>query len=121
MTTFPLLLLLLPLFADTNLPTAFRYPQVINAALTLAARPTSKVAQDNMEVFKQSWLNQVSGKSRPFQLSVCLLLLHATVLSLQVDSDIANGQMPIKRRIVLCSVTKPNSHGWKNLEKNTKT
>nr|CAB3234268.1 catenin alpha-2 [Phallusia mammillata] len=34
-------------------------PQVINAALTLAARPTSKVAQDNMNVFKESWLNQV--------------------------------------------------------------
>jgi len=34
-------------------------PQVINAALTLAARPTSKIAQDNMDVFKNSWLNQV--------------------------------------------------------------
>ena len=34
-------------------------PQVINAALTLAARLTSKVVQDNMEVFKNSWLSQV--------------------------------------------------------------
>ncbi|CAK8697210.1 unnamed protein product [Clavelina lepadiformis] len=34
-------------------------PQVINAALTLAARPTSQVAQENMAVFKNSWLNQV--------------------------------------------------------------
>lgn len=32
---------------------------MINAALTLAARPNSKVAQDNMEVFKNSWINQV--------------------------------------------------------------
>nr|XP_002131748.1 catenin alpha-2 [Ciona intestinalis] len=34
-------------------------PQVINAALTLAARPSSKIAQDNMNVFKDAWLNQV--------------------------------------------------------------
>ncbi|XP_072263003.1 catenin alpha-2 [Pyxicephalus adspersus] len=34
-------------------------PQVINAALTLAARPQSKVAQDNMDVFKDQWERQV--------------------------------------------------------------
>ncbi|XP_073505282.1 catenin alpha-2 isoform X1 [Phyllobates terribilis] len=34
-------------------------PQVINAALTLAARPHSKVAQDNMDVFKDQWEKQV--------------------------------------------------------------
>ncbi|KAK1886953.1 Catenin alpha-2 [Dissostichus eleginoides] len=34
-------------------------PQVINAALTLAARPGSKVAQDNMDVFKDQWEKQV--------------------------------------------------------------
>nr|XP_022914685.1 catenin alpha isoform X3 [Onthophagus taurus] len=34
-------------------------PEVINAARILAARPRSKVAQENMEAFKQSWENQV--------------------------------------------------------------
>ena len=34
-------------------------PQVINAARILAARPRSKVAQENMEVFKSAWVNQV--------------------------------------------------------------
>uniref|UniRef100_T1JG57 Catenin alpha n=1 Tax=Strigamia maritima TaxID=126957 RepID=T1JG57_STRMM len=34
-------------------------PQVINAARILAARPRSKVAQENMEVFKEAWENQV--------------------------------------------------------------
>lgn len=34
-------------------------PQVINAARVLAARPRSKVAQDNMEVFRQAWENEV--------------------------------------------------------------
>lgn len=34
-------------------------PEVINAARILAARPKSKVAQENMEAFKQSWENQV--------------------------------------------------------------
>lgn len=34
-------------------------PQVINAARVLAARPRSKVALDNMEVFRQAWENQV--------------------------------------------------------------
>lgn len=34
-------------------------PQVINAALILAARPNSKVAQENMEAYRQSWENQV--------------------------------------------------------------
>ena len=32
---------------------------MINAALTLAARPQSKVAQDNMDVFKDQWEKQV--------------------------------------------------------------
>lgn len=35
------------------------FTQVINAALTLAARPQSKVAQDNMDVFKDQWEKQV--------------------------------------------------------------
>ncbi|XP_037091694.1 catenin alpha-like isoform X2 [Pollicipes pollicipes] len=34
-------------------------PQVINAARVLASRPKSKVAQDNMEVFRAAWENQV--------------------------------------------------------------
>nr|CAI5850476.1 unnamed protein product [Callosobruchus analis] len=34
-------------------------PEVINAARILAARPRSKVAQENMEAFRQSWENQV--------------------------------------------------------------
>ncbi|KAG8038484.1 hypothetical protein G9C98_006180 [Cotesia typhae] len=34
-------------------------PQVINAARVLAARPQSRVALDNMEVFRQAWENQV--------------------------------------------------------------
>ena len=34
-------------------------PEVINAARILAARSRSKVAQENMEAFKQSWENQV--------------------------------------------------------------
>ena len=34
-------------------------PQVINAARVLAARPRSKVAQENIEVFKDTWINQV--------------------------------------------------------------
>ncbi|KAF4518275.1 hypothetical protein B566_EDAN005843 [Ephemera danica] len=34
-------------------------PQVINAARILAARPRSKVAQENMEVFREAWENQV--------------------------------------------------------------
>ncbi|XP_055783821.1 catenin alpha-1-like isoform X3 [Salvelinus fontinalis] len=34
-------------------------PQVINAALALAAKPNSKVAQDNMDLFKDSWEKQV--------------------------------------------------------------
>ena len=33
--------------------------QVINAARTLAARPRSKAARENMDVFKTSWENQV--------------------------------------------------------------
>lgn len=34
-------------------------PQVINAARILAARPRSKVAQENMDVFKDAWERQV--------------------------------------------------------------
>lgn len=42
------------------MPTSYHPPlQVINAALTLAARPQSKVAQDNMDVFKDQWEKQV--------------------------------------------------------------
>lgn len=33
--------------------------QVINAALALAAKPNSKVAQDNMDAFKDQWEKQV--------------------------------------------------------------
>ncbi|XP_026688535.1 catenin alpha [Diaphorina citri] len=35
------------------------YTQVINAARILAARPRSKVAQENMDVFKEAWDSQV--------------------------------------------------------------
>lgn len=34
-------------------------PQVINAARILAARPKSKVALENMDVFREAWENQV--------------------------------------------------------------
>uniref|UniRef100_A0A0K8TL21 Putative alpha-catenin n=1 Tax=Tabanus bromius TaxID=304241 RepID=A0A0K8TL21_TABBR len=34
-------------------------PQVINAALILVARPNSKVAQENMDAYRQAWENQV--------------------------------------------------------------
>lgn len=34
-------------------------PQVINAAMILAVRPNSKVAQENMEAYRQAWENQV--------------------------------------------------------------
>ena len=34
-------------------------PQVINAARVLAARPRSKVALENMDVFKDAWEKQV--------------------------------------------------------------
>lgn len=34
-------------------------PQVKNAALILAARPNSKIAQENMEAYRLSWENQV--------------------------------------------------------------
>ena len=33
--------------------------QVINAARTLAARPRSRAARENMDVFKTSWESQV--------------------------------------------------------------
>ena len=33
--------------------------QVINAARVLAARPKSKVAQENIDVFRDAWINQV--------------------------------------------------------------
>ena len=32
---------------------------MINAARVLASRPRSKVAQDNMDVFRNAWENQV--------------------------------------------------------------
>mgnify|MGYP003327059751 CR=1 FL=1 len=35
-------------------------PQVINAAFILGSRPDSKVAQDNMFVFRDSWIKQVN-------------------------------------------------------------
>lgn len=34
-------------------------PEVINAARILAARPKSKVAQENMDAFRLNWENQV--------------------------------------------------------------
>merc|ERR1719273_856346 len=34
-------------------------PQVINAARILASRPKSKVAQENLDVFRDAWINQV--------------------------------------------------------------
>ena len=34
-------------------------PQVINAALALAAKPQSKLAQENMDPFKERWEKQV--------------------------------------------------------------
>ena len=39
--------------------------QVINAARILAARPKSKVAQENMDVFKDAWINQVWDPAVP--------------------------------------------------------
>jgi len=40
-------------------------PQVINAARILAARPRSRVAQENMELFRDAWENQVRPASDP--------------------------------------------------------
>ena len=37
----------------------FTFLQVINAARTLAARPRSKVAKENMDVFRDAWIHQV--------------------------------------------------------------
>ena len=37
----------------------FNVLQVINAARTLAARPHSKVARENMDVFKEAWEKQL--------------------------------------------------------------
>ena len=34
-------------------------PQVVNAARVLAARPRSKAAQENMQIFKEAWEKQV--------------------------------------------------------------
>jgi catenin alpha len=34
-------------------------PQVINAARILASRPKSKVALENMDVFRETWESQV--------------------------------------------------------------
>lgn len=39
--------------------TVIGWLQVINAALALAAKPNSKVAQDNMDLFKEQWEKQV--------------------------------------------------------------
>ena len=36
--------------------------QVINAARILASRPKSKVAQENLDVFRDAWINQVSAR-----------------------------------------------------------
>ncbi|CAI5651670.1 unnamed protein product [Oreochromis niloticus] len=36
-------------------------PQVINAALALAAKPNSKVAQDNMDLFKEQWRSRFAS------------------------------------------------------------
>ena len=40
--------------------------QVINAARVLASRPRSKVAQDNMDVFRAAWENQVRHNTNYF-------------------------------------------------------
>ena len=40
--------------------------QVINAARILAARPKSKVAQENMDVFRDAWINQVCSNLYPY-------------------------------------------------------
>lgn len=50
---------LLPVCVTSDPSLDLPSPQVINAALTLAARPQSKVAQDNMDVFKDQWEKQV--------------------------------------------------------------
>ena len=40
-------------------PFFFSFLQVINAARILASRPKSKVAQENLDVFRDAWINQV--------------------------------------------------------------
>lgn len=40
-------------------PESLLYLQVINAARVLAARPKSKVAHENLDVFRDAWMNQV--------------------------------------------------------------
>lgn len=47
-------------FTVGHLLCVFMYEsQVINAARTLAARPHSKVARENMDVFKEAWEQQL--------------------------------------------------------------
>lgn len=49
-----------PLFCSNGTVIALNWSfQVINAALALAAKPNSKVAQDNMDLFKEQWEKQV--------------------------------------------------------------
>lgn len=42
-----------------NIKTSKHVLQVINAALALAAKPQSKLAQENMDLFKEQWEKQV--------------------------------------------------------------
>ena len=55
------LLLWIENFSPSTLITyqAYCKLQVINAARTLAARPHSKVARENMDVFKEAWEQQL--------------------------------------------------------------
>ena len=45
--------------SERNNSLIYPFFQVINAARILASRPKSKVAQDNLDVFRDAWINQV--------------------------------------------------------------
>jgi len=60
-------------------------PQVINAARILAARPRSRVAQDNMDTFRDAWENQV--RVSLIDIEDCLLLMYNIKFSLHRECN----------------------------------
>ena len=49
--------------------------QVINSGAILASRPKSKVAQENMQVFRQAWQEQVGAPHHPCMAFALAMLL----------------------------------------------
>ena len=72
--------------------------QVINAARVLASRPRSKVAQDNMDVFRNAWENQV----RSHWSILCMLSSHWSILGPDPDRGRGRhrdrGRLPRRQR-----------------------